>query len=391
MTMPSPERRGRIVIVSNTSWSLVNFRSQLIKGLLSAGYEVVALAPEDVYSDRLRALGVVFWPVPMDNGGTNPILDLLLAGRLWCALHRFSPQIVLGFTAKPNIYGSLAARSLGIPMISNIAGLGAVFGASNWLTVLVRELYRLALTATPQIYFQNHEDLNQFVTEGLVAAERTRRLPGSGVDLNRFNPVDVPAVVAQRPFRFLLVARMLWDKGVGEYVAAARILRSRGLEFECCMLGFADVHNPRAISRAQLDQWMAEGIVRYLGESDDVRPVMMQADCVVLPSYYKEGVPRSLLEAAALERPVITTDHSGCRDTVDDGVTGFLCRPQDPGDLADKMERIWHLSPSERVRMGQEAREKMQREFDEQQVIGTYLADIERLMVSSSAGPPTRA
>ena len=166
---------------------------------------------------------------------------------------------------------------------------------------------------------------------------------------------------------------MLWDKGVGELVQAARLLKQRGIQAEVCLLGFLDVKNPSAISRTQMDEWVAEGVVTYLGEADDVRPHIVEASCVVLPSFYREGVPRSLLEAAAMGRPIITTNSVGCREVVDDGVNGFLCQPQDAQDLAEKMERFIALSSSERAEMGRRGREKIEREFDEKIVISKYL------------------
>lgn len=374
---------GTVAVISNTSWSLVNFRGQLIKALRDAGYRVIAIAPEDRYSQQLQTIVSEFVPVPMHNGGTNPARDLLLLVRLWITLRKHRPHAVLGFTAKPNIYGALAARALNIPMVSNIAGLGAAFVQKTWLTTVVKELYRIAMRTVSVVFFQNQEDLSQFVEEGLVDSVRAHRLPGSGVDLKKFSPESINVDRVHQRFRFLLVARMLWEKGVGEYVDAARQLRQEGYNFECCMLGFADVNNPSAISREQLNAWSQEGVVQYLGETDDVRSVVLTADCVVLPSFYKEGVPRSLLEAAALERPIITTNQSGCRDAVDDGVSGLLCRPRDIDDLKIAMRRMLLLPAEDRRTMGQSGRRKMIEEFDERLIIQRYLDEVGRLMGSS--------
>ena len=181
-------------------------------------------------------------------------------------------------------------------------------------------------------------------------------------------------------FRFLLIARMLWDKGVGEYVEAARLIRARWPRAECCLLGFVDVQNPAAISRAQMDDWVAQGFVRYLGVSDDVRTEIAMADCIVLPSY-REGTPRTLLEASAMGRPVITTDAVGCREVVDDGINGYLCKPRDAVDLAAKMEQMLSLSTEQRSAMGLRGRDKMVAQFDEQIVIKKYLAAIEEILL----------
>jgi glycosyltransferase involved in cell wall biosynthesis len=308
----------------------------------------------------------------MDNKGTHPGRDLLLLWRFFRLLRRERPDVYLGYTVKPNVYGSLAAHALGIPVINNIAGLGAVFIKDSWLTRLVRGLYRLALSRSAKVFFQNDDDRQMFISGGLVAETVTDRLPGSGIDLAKFVPAPLPG---QSPIRFLLIARMLWDKGVGEFVEAARILKRRSASADFCLLGFLDVQNPAAISRKQMDAWVEEGVIRYLGVSDDVRVEIAAADCVVLPSY-REGTPRTLLEAAAMGRPLITTDAVGCREVVDDGVNGYLCRLKEAVDLADKMALLEALSPTERAVMGRRGREKVEREFDEQIVIGKYLEAI---------------
>lgn len=360
----------KVVIGLNTAWNLVNFRTGLIRALVEQGYEVVALAPPDEYAPRLAELGCCLVPLTMDNKGTHPGRDLLLLWRFYCLLHRERPAVFLGYTVKPNIYGSLAAHALGIPVINNVAGLGAVFISNGWLSRLVKGFYRLAFFRSVKVFFQNEDDRHLFVTGGLVRAEVTDRLPGSGVNLDRFSPTPLPST--GEGIRFLLIARMLWDKGVGEYVEAVRQVRMRHPDVEFCLLGFLDVQNPAAISRAEMDMWVNEGLIRYLGVSDDVRTEIAEADCVVLPSY-REGVPRTLLEAAAMGRPIITTDAVGCREVVDDEVNGFLCRPRDAADLAEKMERMIALSPDDRAQMGRHGRDKVEREFDEQIVIQKYL------------------
>jgi len=388
----------RVVIALNLAWNLVNFRAGLIRALVAEGYEVVAVAPYDEYAPRLDALGCRYVPLPMDNQGTHPGQDLLLLWRFYRLLRRERPAVYLGYTVKPNVYGSLAAHALGIPVVNNIAGLGAVFIRNSPVTRVVRGLYRLALGRSKRVFFQNDEDLRMFVEGGLVRAEVAGRVPGSGIDLGRFAAVGLPGgrgrtnltlspetALSPNPspargggetggggIRFLLIARMLWDKGVGEYVAAARLVRQRHPEAEFCLLGFLDVKNPAAISREQMDEWVAEGVVNYLGVSDDVREQIAEADCVVLPSY-REGTPRTLLEAAAMARPLIATDAVGCREVVEDGVNGYLCRVKDADDLAQKMERMIGLSDEERTVMGRHGRQKVEREFDERFVIEAYL------------------
>jgi len=306
-------------------------------------------------------------------------------------LRQYMPDIYLGFTAKPNIYGSLAAQSLGIPVINNISGLGTVFGAmstslvGNLLARLVRVLYWFALLRSDKIFFQNKDDCREFFEKGVVKDHLTDLLPGSGVDLDRFtykpitvNQLSPKANNEKKKTRFLLISRMLWDKGIGEYMKAARLLTRRHPRAEFYMIGFLDFQNPEAISEAQINEWISEDIVQYLGVIDDIRPEIVKADCVVLPAQYREGTPRSLLEAAAMGRPVITTDTVGCRETVDDGVNGYLCAPNDSIDLSKKMERIIDLDNAQHHKMGRCGREKMELQFDQQIVIQKYLETISK-------------
>lgn len=366
--------KPKVLIALNATWNLVNFRAGLIRCMMEAGYEVLAVAPFDEHVTRLAELGCSYLPLAMENKGTSPTRDMQLLWRFWCLLRRERPHVFLGYTVKPNVYGSLAAHALGIPVINNIAGLGAVFIKPSFLTRLVKMLYRAALLRSSKVFFQNEDDRQMFVESGLVSPSVTDRLPGSGVDLGQFALAPLPA--SQQPdVRFLLIARMLWDKGVGEYVEAARLVRQRHPNAQFGLLGFLDVQNPAAIPRERVYEWVAEGVVQYLGTADDVRPHIAEADCVVLPSY-REGVPRTLLEAAAMGRPIITTDAVGCRDAVDDGLTGYLCRARDAADLAVTMERMIALSAENRAQMGLRGREKMEREFDERVVIEKYLQAI---------------
>lgn len=373
----------RVVIALNTAWNLFNFRAGLIRAMIAAGYEVVAVAPPDAYAERVRDLGCRFIPLTMDNKGTHPARDLLLLWRFWRLLRRERPSVFLGYTVKPNIYGSLAAHALGIPVVNNIAGLGTVFINHSWLTQLVRLLYRLALHRSVKVFFQNDDDRCLFVKTGLVRAEAVGRLPGSGVDLNRFTFQELrPRNKVQAGFRFLLISRMLWDKGVREYVEAGQLVRKTYPNVELCLLGFLDVQNPAAISRAQIDLWSTNETVRYLGSCDDVRLHITDSDCVVLPSYYREGVPKTLLEAAAMGRPIITTDAIGCREVVDDGKNGYLCQIRDVESLAARMLQMIELPYEELKGMGALGRTKAELEFDEQIVIRRYLAVISEIISS---------
>lgn len=362
----------RIAIVSNTAWYLFNFRLNLIRALQREGHEVVAVAPEDEYSDRLRNAGVSVEGVAISGGGTNPVTELRSVMALRRVFRRKGVDVVFSYTPKGNLYSALACISADISFVPNVSGLGRAFIRQSPLTRIVQALYKFTFRRAGRIFFQNNDDMALFVQQGLALADKCERLPGSGVDLHRFLPLPPPLHDEGAPV-FLLVARMLWDKGVGEYVEAARQIKKEYPAARWQLLGFADVANPSAISKAQIEQWCAEGVVEYLGPTDDVRPFLAAADCVVLPSY-REGVPRTLLEAAAHGRPVITTDAPGCRDTVVPGRTGLLCRVADASDLARCMRQFLGFTREERDAMGREGRAYVEEHFDERSVIARYLA-----------------
>lgn len=363
--------RGKVVLAINAAWNIANFRAGLIRGLQAEGWEVVAMAARDAHVARVQALGCRFVELPIDAAGTNPWRDWRLYRRFVAALANERPEAYLGFTIKPNVWGSLAAERLGIPVINNIAGLGAAFIRVNWLTAVARLLYRRALRHSHRVLFQNEDDRRYFIDTGLVDAARTARVPGSGVDLQAFALSPLPERARGAPLRLLYLGRLLRDKGLLELAEAARLLRAQGIGVEIELLGAQDSANPSAIGGAQIQAWQAEGLMRYLGSADDVRPFIAAADAVVLPSY-REGVPRSLLEAAAMGRPVIASDAIGCRDAVDADVSGLLARVGDAGHLAEQCARLAQMGRTERLAMGQAGRAKIEREFNEQQVVCTY-------------------
>ena len=347
----------RIAVVANTSWYLSNFRLNLIHALNASGHHVIALGPQDSYVANIVDADVQHRVIPFTGDGTNPLYELATIGALRRAFRHERIDLALSYTPKGNIYTGLAARTLGIPTIPNISGLGRVFIRKSLLTYLVRLLYRAAFGSAVHVFFQNGDDLQSFASLGLADARLAERIPGSGVDLKRFQYDAQTSVDPGSEVLFLVVARMLWDKGIGEFVAAARELRRHHANVRFALLGFIDVANPAAIPRTQIESSVEEGVVEYLGSTDDVRPWLSQATCVVLPSY-REGVPRSLLEAAAMVRPIIATDAPGCRDAVEDGISGFLCAPKNAADLAEKMLRVIDMTPTQRAAMGQRGRRR---------------------------------
>ncbi|WGJ16186.1 glycosyltransferase family 4 protein [Methylocapsa sp. D3K7] len=370
--------RKRVMISINGSWNIYNFRAGLIRSLSQNGFDILAVAPQDDYSARLDQLGCQHIALPMDKNGTSLLHDGLLFLRYLRLLQRERPDVLLGYTIKPNIYGSIAAHLFGIPVINNISGLGTVFIRETWVTMFVKLLYRLALRPSRTVFFQNEDDRDLFIRLRLVRRGRASLLPGSGVDLDKFRPQPVlPGANTSALPIFLLIARLLWDKGVGEYVEAARLVKKQFPNARFQILGFLDVENRSAISRSQMQTWVGEEIVEYLGMVDDVRPIIAAAGCVVLASYYREGTPRVLLEAAAMAKPLITTDAPGCRDVVDDGVNGYLCAARDHKDLAEKLIAFLSLDPVKREQMGLASRAKAETDYDERIVVTRYFDAIE--------------
>lgn len=381
---PRSARPLRIALCLNAAWNIVNFRSGLVRALQKAGHEVIALAPPDEFVPRLVELGVTYVPIKLDRKGTNPFLELKTLLGLRDTLRRVLPDVYLGYTPKPNIYGAIACRWLGIPAIVNIAGLGSMFDGQGIRARGMRLLYRLALQRCPLVFFQNTDDMRSFLQWRVVQPGATASLPGSGVDLNHFRQEPVPPR-NQSPFVFLLVARLLWTKGLGELVAASRELKSAGFAVECRVLGPIDQGSPDAVPEATVRAWHDEGVIRYLGAAPDVRPHLAQAHAIVLPSYYREGLPKTLLEAAATGRPIVTTDSVGCRDAVIEGTTGFLCQPRSVSDLAATMQKFVVMHDETLRQFGSAARQLAEERFDENIVIARYLSAIDRCQRSPSS------
>ncbi|MDH1994810.1 glycosyltransferase family 4 protein [Aeromonas caviae] len=372
------ESMHRVAISANTSWYLLNFRKNTILALLAQKYEVYAISPRDSYSINLEQLGIKHIDVDIEQSGKNPLKDISTLLSFRKIFLKNNIDVVLNFTPKNNIYSTLAAKLCGVRTINNIAGLGILFINEGLTSKIARFLYKISQRFADKIFFQNEDDRELFLLNGMAKKEVTDRLPGSGADLARFT--IVPSI-DDGVTRFLLIARMLYDKGVGHYVEAAKILKEKyGSRVEFNLLGFLDVNNPSAVTKEQMQIWVSEGTVNYLGTSDSVETEIAKSDCIVLPSFYREGVPKSLLEAGAMGKPIITTDNVGCRETVDDGVNGFLCEPRSTASLVVQLERMIDMGYERRVAMGIKSRQKIEREFDERIIITKYLETIRVLL-----------
>ncbi|MGF6781260.1 glycosyltransferase family 4 protein [Paraburkholderia sp. GAS334] len=359
----------RISLVCNTAWAIYTYRQGLIRMLVSKGVDVTVIAPRDRTFDLLTEMGCRCIDLPVASKGTSPRDDLRTFWALYRLYRTIRPDVVFHYTIKPNIYGSIAAKLAGVASVAVTTGLGYVFIQQSRAAQVAKKLYRFAFRFPREIWFLNHDDEAAFVDQKLlVYPERARLLHGEGVDLDQF--AFAPLVERER-FTFVLIGRLLWDKGVGEYVEAARRLRARYPHARFLLLGPVGVDNPSAITRDEVDAWQREGVIEYAGEAHDVRPFIVDADCVVLPSY-REGVPRTLMEASAMGRPIVATDVPGCREVVADGVNGWLCEVKSADSLAAKLAQMLDMSGDERRAMGERGRKKVASEFDEKVVVERY-------------------
>jgi glycosyltransferase involved in cell wall biosynthesis len=369
----------RVLVLSSLASSLLNFRGQLLAAMIGEGHEVVACAPErdPVVEARLKAMGIRFVQTKLARAGSNPLLDLETLADYMELILRERPGVVLAYTQKPIIYGGLAARLAGgCRFYALISGLGYVFSSAanhrRMLRAIVRRLYRFALKRAHAIFVFNSDDRPELLRQGIInKKQKVVQVPGSGVDLNHFRGAPVP----KGPPTFLMIARLMRDKGLKEFVEAARTVRAAHPEARFHLLGKFEDANPTGVSRAELDEWLQEGAVTYLGATDDVRPYLAEATAFVLPSFYREGLPRTILEAMACGRAIVTTDMPGCRDPIEEGENGFLVRPQDSQDLAAALLRFIE-EPELAERMGKASRRIAEAKYDVRLVNAQLLSEM---------------
>lgn len=372
----------KVLLFANTDWYLYNFRLGLAKFLRNNGFEVVMMSPRGAYGPRLMAAGFRWIPLDMDRRSLNPWRELRLIIQIAGILRQEAPALVHNFTIKCVVYGSLAARWAGVrARISAVTGLGYVFVGNDFRARLLRpivgRLLQFALGGkVARLIVQNQDDCDAFVDSGLIAANVVRLIKGSGVNTSRFRPRAANGQVGS--IRVLLAARLLWDKGVGEYIEAARRLKQEGLSVEFLLAGDIDPGNPASVPAEEVDSWRKAGIVHALGHVEDMVTLLSEIDVMVLPSY-REGVPRSMIEAAACGLPLVTTDAPGCREIVEHGANGYLVPVRNAKALADAIRRL-HADPDLRRAMGQASREKVLREFDEKIVFEKTLAVYRELL-----------
>lgn len=368
-----------VILTANAAWNALNFRRAILEMLLADKHRVTILAPFDESVPKLEALGCRFIHLDMNLTSLNPLQGFGLRRQFIRVFRQERPDIVLSYTIKNNIFGALAAKSYGVPFIPNVSGLGTAFLSGHVVANSVSRLNRWAFAPLPVVFFQNSEDRDAFLAKRIVREAQTQILPGSGIDLRRFAPTSDPP---SGDLVFLMIARLLRDKGVQEFADAARIVRRAVPRARFQLIGATNAANRTAITAETVQAWQDEGILDYIGEVDDVRPYITSAHCVVLPSY-REGAPRTLLEASAMARPVIATDVPGCRAVVDRDKTGLLCQVRSAESLAEACQSFLDMPLEARHQMGLLGRKKMEAEFDQALVITAYREAIQTLTGTS--------
>ena len=368
------QKRTKIVVIENGLLSTYTMRDGLMQRLLKEGYDVTIVTHTNSFVGQVEKTGLHV--INIGYGNSNPIKVVKYIYRLYSALKNVKPDVCLTFSIRPAIWGNFITRSLGIPTITNITGVGPLFISRNVAYRAARSMYRHALSKTKKVFFQNFDDMELFIKRGFINGSIAERIPGSGIDYDKFRPLDVSEKTPET-FTFLFIGRLIKDKGIFEFVEAARMIRKNYPDVIFNVIGPFWHQNLKSntISKSDLQSWLQDGIINYEGEKKDVRTYIGEADCIVLPSY-REGTSNILLEAAAMEKPVITTNVTGCKEIVEDGITGYLCEVKDSQDLALKMEKMLSLKPGERRNMGKKARQKVIREFDKEIVIKSYLKAI---------------
>lgn len=363
--------KKRVFILGNSYLVTFKFRGELIERLVKDSYDVWVSFPNGPFGNGEEAekqYGCHFVEIPIERRGTNPFHDLELMKRYFSLMRKLRPDVVLAYTVKPDVYGGIVCRFLKIPFIPNITGLGKGLAEEGLTRKITTLLYRSAVKDARCVFFQNASD-KAFFDEHKIAYPKSRILPGSGVNLEQFVPLEYPA--DEEPVRFLYAARIMKTKGIEEYLEAAHAIKKQHPEVEFHICGYCEEDYKEELKkREEAGEIICHGLV------EDIRIYEKDCHCMVLPSYHPEGISNVLLEGAACARPLITTDHPGCRETVACGETGYLVRKKDSGDLIEKMLLFLQLSGEERKQMGQRGRKKIEDEFDRNQIVDAYMTEI---------------
>ena len=368
------EKYKTIALVANSTWNIHNFRLNLLDKFISEGHNVIVIAPVDQYIEYKEKYPAVKHVAlrSLDRDSTNPFKDLVLIAELTRKYKRLKPDLVIHFTNKPNIYGAIAARRAKVDSIAIVTGLGYAFIHNGFIKSVTTALYKYTSKYHKKFIFENIEDRELFENENIITKGQGISVKGCGVNTTYFHPY--PNVEVNEDMIFTFVGRLLYDKGVKEFVEAAKIIKLRHPKTQFWLVGELDPDNPATVEKDELIEWVDSDIVYYHGFQRDVRPFISKSDCVVLPSY-REAIPRTITEAMAMAKPVITTDTAGCREAVEEGVNGYLAKLRDAEDLAKLMQKIISLSQEERKSMGQSGRDIVMHQFDDR-LIAQHIYDI---------------
>lgn len=357
----------KIIIVANTTWNIYNFRQNIIKKLLSEGHKVYVMAPIDEYIEykelypEVEHIGLR----SLKRDSTNPLLDLILCAELYKKYKRIAPDLIMHYTHKPNIFGSITAKILGIKSVSVITGLGYSFINTGWINRVIKTLYQYSTKANELLIFENEDDRDLFIKELNLPLSKAKSVKGCGVDSKFYFSQPNGAIHSHVTFTF--IGRLLKDKGVEEFAEAATQVKKQHPSAKFILLGDFDEGNPSTIDKESLLQWIDKDILDYKGFVKDVRPFIQSSDCIVLPSY-REGLPRIVIEGMSMSKPIITTDTPGCRETVQDGVNGFLVNPRDSKSLEEGMLKFINLDTAHKKMMGEAGRKEVELHFDSNKI-----------------------
>ncbi|WP_421763228.1 glycosyltransferase family 4 protein [Ekhidna sp.] len=365
----------KIAFVANTCWNIYNFRKGLVHHFLSKGDEVIVLAPKDEYTDRIKSWGVKWLDTPLEGTSVNPFREFKYLLRIYSIFKSERPALALTYTIKPNIYSSLVSKWTPTKVICNVSGLGTIFLTTGLIGKLALILYRQAFKFSSYVFFQNSDDRELFTSKIKVESYKIGLIPGSGINLEQFKPL---AFTQNTKTKFLMISRLIIEKGVREYAEAAKAFKDdKNVAFT--LVGKFDTNHSRSIDEKELKQWITNGWIQYQPHSDNISNIIESHDVIVLPSY-REGTPRTLLEGAAHARPLLASDVPGCREVVKNGYNGFLFEPLNSSSLINKMKLFLSLSIDEKKHLANNSRELVEKNFDEKLVVDAYEEAIHRII-----------
>jgi glycosyltransferase involved in cell wall biosynthesis len=362
----------KIIFSANSLWFLYNFYGGLIKEFQKLNYEIIVVGKKDKTVPFFKDMGVLVIEIPFASKSGNPLKNLSILFSYIKIFKKTKPVSVLNFTIKANVYGAIAARLFSIPCINTQPGLGTVFMYNNFVSFVAKMMYKFTQNYPRKIFVLNNEDYDLLVNSKLVPKEKTEIIRGSGIDIEKFSPVQCRDKT-EKEFRLLYIGRILKDKGIYELIEALRMLKKEEFKISCKFVGFVDADNVSAVSIGEIRNWEKEELIKYEGSTNDVRPFISDSDVVVLPSFYREGLPQSLMEASAMEKIIIATNVQGCKDVVSDGYNGYLCEAKNSKSLCEAIKKVLIMPQEKRIEMGKNGRKYVSQRFEKSIIYKNYL------------------